>query len=68
MVMSAKIKKISLPFNRNVPRKYRSMNVKIGFLEMTGIRPGEFRHLTPREVARFKKMLKIEDGAADDHS
>lgn len=42
--------------------------VKIGFLEMTGIRPGEFRHLTPREVARFKKMLKMEDGAADDHS
>ena len=42
--------------------------VKIGFLEMTGIKPGEFRHLTPREVARFKKMLKMEDGSADDHS
>jgi 23S rRNA pseudouridine2605 synthase len=42
--------------------------VKIGFLEMTGIRPGEFRHLTPREVARFKKMLKMEDAPADDHS
>ncbi len=42
--------------------------VKIGFLEMTGIKPGEFRHLTPREVARFKKMLKMEDVAADDHS
>jgi 23S rRNA pseudouridine2605 synthase len=42
--------------------------VKIGFLEMTGIKPGEFRHLTPREVARFKKMLKMEDAPADDHS
>ena len=42
--------------------------VKIGFLEMTGIKPGEFRHLTPREVARFKKMLKMEDAVADDHS
>jgi 23S rRNA pseudouridine2605 synthase len=42
--------------------------VKIGFLEMTGIKPGEFRHLTPREVARFKKMLKMEDAPANDHS
>jgi len=42
--------------------------VKIGFLELTGIKPGEFRHLTPKEVSRFKKMLKMEDGSADDHS
>jgi 23S rRNA pseudouridine2605 synthase len=42
--------------------------VKIGFLEMTGIKPGEFRHLTPREVLRFKKMLKMEDGPGDDNS
>ncbi len=42
--------------------------VKIGFLELTGIKPGEFRHLTPKEVARFKKMLKMEDAPADDNS
>ncbi len=33
--------------------------VRIGFLELSGLRPGEFRHLTPAEVARFRKMLKM---------
>jgi len=39
--------------------------VRIGFLELGALRPGEFRHLKPAEVARFKKMLKMEepDGA-----
>jgi hypothetical protein len=36
--------------------------VKIGFLELTPLRAGEFRELTPREVERFRKMLKMEDG------
>ena len=35
--------------------------VKIGFLELGGLRPGEFRHLTPGEVARFRKLLKMEE-------
>ena len=35
--------------------------VKIGFLELGGLKPGEFRHLTPKEVARFRKVLKMED-------
>mgnify|MGYP001046027943 CR=1 FL=1 len=29
--------------------------VRIGFLELGPLRPGEFRHLTPQEVARLKK-------------
>jgi pseudouridine synthase len=33
--------------------------VRIGFLELSGLRPGEFRHLTAAEVARFKKLLKM---------
>ena len=37
--------------------------VKIGFLEMGALRPGEFRHLTPAEVARFRKLLKMEERA-----
>jgi 23S rRNA pseudouridine2605 synthase len=34
--------------------------VKIGFLELGPLEPGKFRHLTPAEVARFHKLLKME--------
>lgn len=40
--------------------------VKIGFLELGSLRPGEFRHLTDSEVARFRRILKL-DGGADEH-
>lgn len=36
--------------------------VKIGFLALD-VPPGKFRHLTPAEVARFRKVLKMETGA-----
>ena len=35
--------------------------VRIGFLELGPLRPGEFRHLKPAEVARFRKLLKMEE-------
>src|SRR5580658_9431738 len=35
--------------------------VKIAFLELGALRPGEFRHLKPQEVARFRKLLKMEE-------
>ncbi len=35
--------------------------VKIGFMELGSLEPGKFRHLTPAEVARFRKVLKMED-------
>src|SRR5216684_2314234 len=35
--------------------------VKIGFLELGSLRPGEFRHLTPGEIVRFRKVLKMEE-------
>jgi 23S rRNA pseudouridine2605 synthase len=31
--------------------------VRIGFLDLGSLRPGKFRHLTPAEVARFRKLL-----------
>lgn len=34
--------------------------VRIGFLELGPVKPGEFRHLTPREVERFRKLLKLD--------
>jgi 23S rRNA pseudouridine2605 synthase len=34
--------------------------VKVGFLELNSLKTGEFRHLTPAEVARFRKLLKME--------
>jgi 23S rRNA pseudouridine2605 synthase len=35
--------------------------VKIGFLELGPLKPGEFRHLTPAELTRFRKALKMEE-------
>jgi 23S rRNA pseudouridine2605 synthase len=35
--------------------------VKIGFLELD-VAPGRWRALTPKEIERFRKVLKIEDG------
>jgi 23S rRNA pseudouridine2605 synthase len=37
--------------------------VRIAFLKLD-VKPGEFRHLDPKEIARFRKMLKIADPAA----
>jgi 23S rRNA pseudouridine2605 synthase len=34
--------------------------VRIGFLELGNLKPGEFRHLAPAEVERFRRMLKLE--------
>jgi 23S rRNA pseudouridine2605 synthase len=34
--------------------------VKVGFLGLSPLKPGEFRHLTPAEVGRFRKLLKME--------
>ena len=33
---------------------------RIGFLDLKGLGPGEYRHLQPREVERFKAQLKME--------
>jgi 23S rRNA pseudouridine2605 synthase len=35
--------------------------VKIGFLELGPIKSGEYRALTPAEVARFRKVLKLDE-------
>jgi 23S rRNA pseudouridine2605 synthase len=35
--------------------------VRIGFLELGSLEPGKYRHLTPAEIARFRKVLKMED-------
>jgi 23S rRNA pseudouridine2605 synthase len=34
--------------------------VKIGFLEIGLLKPGSYRQLTPSEVERFRKLLKLE--------
>jgi 23S rRNA pseudouridine2605 synthase len=36
--------------------------VKIGFLELGALKPGEVRRLTPGEVERFRRLLKMNDG------
>ena len=35
--------------------------VRIGFLELGSLESGKYRHLTPAEIARFRKVLKMED-------
>ena len=32
--------------------------VKIGYLELGPLKPGEFRHLTPEEIERFRKVIR----------
>jgi len=39
--------------------------VKVGFLELGPIKAGEYRALTPAEVARFRKVLRLEDSAPE---
>ncbi len=39
--------------------------VRIGFLELSGIKPGEYRLLTEQEIAKFRKVLKMEDEQHD---
>ncbi len=34
--------------------------VRIGFLELGSLKPRDFRELTPKEVDRFRKLLKLE--------
>jgi 23S rRNA pseudouridine2605 synthase len=35
--------------------------VRIGFLELGPIKPGQWRDLTPAELARFRKLLKLDE-------
>jgi 23S rRNA pseudouridine2605 synthase len=39
--------------------------VKIGFLELTGLKPGEWRYLTDREVEKFRRVLKMDEAGAN---
>jgi 23S rRNA pseudouridine2605 synthase len=39
----------------------KQKRVKIGFLELGPIKPGEMRSLTPQEIMRFRKLLKLDD-------
>ena len=35
--------------------------VKVGFLELTGLKPGAWRYLTDREIEKFRRVLKMEE-------
>jgi 23S rRNA pseudouridine2605 synthase len=35
--------------------------VRIGFLELGSLKPGDYLHLTPGELVRFRKVLKMEE-------
>jgi pseudouridine synthase len=35
--------------------------IRVGFLEMGPLKPGEFRYLTPQEVERFRKSFKSKE-------
>jgi 23S rRNA pseudouridine2605 synthase len=40
--------------------------VRIGFLELGSLESGKFRHLTPAEVARFRKLLAMEPSTKEE--
>ena len=50
-----------------IRRMFRRLNflveklkrVRIGFLDLGPLKPGEFRHLTEQEVARFRRLARI---------
>jgi 23S rRNA pseudouridine2605 synthase len=42
--------------------------VKIGFLELTGLKPGDWRYLTDRETEKFRRLLKMEIASDDGHN
>ncbi len=42
--------------------------VKIGFLELGALKPGAYRTLTNSEVARFRKLLKIDEPDEAQHA
>jgi 23S rRNA pseudouridine2605 synthase len=54
-------------FGRLVEKLKRT---RIGFLELGSLGPAEFRFLSEKEIARFKKLLKMEttDGGHERHS
>jgi 23S rRNA pseudouridine2605 synthase len=41
--------------------------VKVGFLELTGLKPGDWRYLTDREVDKFRRVLKMEEATDAGH-
>ena len=52
---------IRLMFNYFGKLVEKLRRVKIGFLEPGPIKAGEYRALTPAEVARFRKVLKLDE-------
>jgi 23S rRNA pseudouridine2605 synthase len=42
--------------------------VKVGFLELTGLKPGAWRYLTDREIEKFRRVLKMEETPDAKHS
>lgn len=41
--------------------------VRIAFLEVGALQPGEYRFLTPAEVERFRRLLKMDSNNANQH-
>ena len=54
--------------NNQIRRMFRHFDVlveklrrvRVGFLELGALRPGESRRLTPEEIARFRRVLKMD--------
>lgn len=57
---------IRLMFNHFGVLVEKLKRVKIGFLELGSLRPREFRSLTPKEVARFCRILKLKVAPDED--
>jgi 23S rRNA pseudouridine2605 synthase len=55
---------IRLMFNHFGLLVEKLKRVRIGFLELGALKPGEFRYLTPQEVERFRRLIAREQDRA----
>jgi 23S rRNA pseudouridine2605 synthase len=58
---------IRLMFNHFGLLVEKLKRVKVGFLDLGPLKPGAYRHLAPSEIARFKKLLKMDKEPSDGH-
>ncbi len=65
-LIEGRTNQIKLMFNHFGRLVEKLRRVRIGFIGLEGIPPGQFRHLSQREMERFRKMLKMEPPSHDD--
>ena len=64
-LIQGRTNQIKLMFNHFGRLVEKLRRVRIGFIGLEGIPPGKCRHLTQREMERFRKLLKMPEPGHD---